>query len=236
MLLALCAPLGCISTVWGTGAVDPAQPLIVATYHYDDKRTGWNKNEVTLNPTLVKSSFGLAKFVALDDQVDAQPLYVAKQNIFENDVLKGTFDTIYVATESNTIYAIDADTGTKLLTKHLGTPVASSDLPGACDNNGPQVGINSTPVLYGNKLFVVSYQKTDRGPKYFVYKIDASTFNEDNVVEVVASQVLADGRKFDFAAEYSRQRPGLVVTHGILYAAFGSFCDIRFDVSRGWIF
>ena len=60
-----------------------ASPLRVAgqtsvtTYHYDNYRTGWNRNESALTPATVnKSSFGLLQSVTLDDQVDAQPLVV----------------------------------------------------------------------------------------------------------------------------------------------------------------
>jgi hypothetical protein len=43
----------------------------VATYHYDNNRTGWNSHETTLTPANVgSSSFGLLKSIPLDDQVD----------------------------------------------------------------------------------------------------------------------------------------------------------------------
>ena len=57
-------------------------PETVTTYHYDNYRTGWNPNETTLTPANVaSSSFGLLETVTLDDQVDAQPLYVPGVNI-----------------------------------------------------------------------------------------------------------------------------------------------------------
>src|SRR5580704_18156884 len=113
-----------------------AKPFNVTTYHYDSLRTGWNDDETVLTPANVKSpGFGWLFSVPLDDQVDAQPLLVAGQTIAG----KGTHDVVYVATESNTIYAIDAATGTVLLSKSLGDPVLQRQLPGsggiACDNN-----------------------------------------------------------------------------------------------------
>src|ERR1700683_3312367 len=49
----------------------------VTTYHYDNHRTGWNQSETTLTVTAVQSSsFGVLGKVALDDEVDTQPLIV----------------------------------------------------------------------------------------------------------------------------------------------------------------
>ena len=57
---------------------------------------------------------------------------------------KGTHDVVYVATESNTVYAIDVHTGSILLNPNFGAPSA---IPLGCGNNGPNVGITSTPVI-----------------------------------------------------------------------------------------
>src|SRR5450755_2004588 len=59
------------------GVLRAAGQTSVATYHYDNYRTGWNQKETVLTPANVgKSSFGLLANVPLDDQVDAQPLVV----------------------------------------------------------------------------------------------------------------------------------------------------------------
>jgi hypothetical protein len=81
--------------------------------------------------------------VALDDQVDAQPLVVPNQQITAGPT-PGTYQVVYVATESNTIYAINAATGAVLLSRNLGTPVP---VPLGCGDNGPNVGITGTPVI-----------------------------------------------------------------------------------------
>ena len=89
----------------------------------------------------------------MDDQVDAQPLLVTGVTIggIKHDV-------VYVATEGNTVYAIDAASGGILLQVNLGTPVSISQLPGGCNNNGNNVGINSTPVIdFSSKtLYVIA--------------------------------------------------------------------------------
>src|SRR5580704_2419309 len=87
----------------------PADSVNVTTYHYDNYRTGWNQNETILTPSEVLNGDGPFKFqpiyaVPLDDQVDAQPLIMTNQSI-----AGGTHNVVYVATENNSIYAIDAD-------------------------------------------------------------------------------------------------------------------------------
>ena len=94
--------------------VSPAISGKVVTHLYNNQRTGWNSTEVTLNTANVASSFGLLNSVTVDEQVDAQPLLVA---------MSGGDDQVYVATENNTIYRIDATTGAILQSRNLGTPV-----------------------------------------------------------------------------------------------------------------
>jgi hypothetical protein len=55
---------------------------------------------------------------------------------------QGAHDVVDVATEHNTVYAIDVHSGTVLLSRNLGPPVP---LPLGCMNSGPNVGVNSTP-------------------------------------------------------------------------------------------
>src|SRR5580692_11322933 len=92
----------------------------VTTYHYDNYRTGWNQSESALTPANVKAKlFGLLQTVKLDDQVDAQPLVVPGVQITAGN-FQGTHDVVYVATENNSIYAIDVHSGTVLLNPNFG--------------------------------------------------------------------------------------------------------------------
>ncbi len=50
-----------------------------------------------------------------------------------------------VATENNTVYALAADSGSVVWSKHVGTTVPSGDLP--CGDISPSVGITGTPVI-----------------------------------------------------------------------------------------
>jgi hypothetical protein len=113
----------------------------VVTYHDDPQRTGWNAVENTLTPSNVTpTTFGLITNVGLDDQVDTQPLIVTNQMIEG----QGVHTVVYVATEGNTVYAVDSWSGAILQKTNLGPPVPT---PLSCGNNGPDVGINGTPTI-----------------------------------------------------------------------------------------
>jgi outer membrane protein assembly factor BamB len=95
------------------------------TYHRDATRTGFE-------PT--GPAAGALRTVwespALDGAVYAEPLFVGNQ--------------VFVATEGDTVYALDATTGQIRWQTHLGDPVPRSELP--CGNIDP-TGITSTPVV-----------------------------------------------------------------------------------------
>jgi hypothetical protein len=207
----------------------------ITTYHVDNNRTGWNSHETVLTPAnVVPSSFGLLKKVTLDDQVDGQPLFVPAVTITAG-THQGQHDVVYVASEGNTIYAIDAEAGTVLLNPNFGKPVS---YPIGCTNNGPNVGINSTPVidLTSNTLYVVIYTQDSTGPAYRVHALDLGSLSDKTTPQlVVASHTLTDGTTFNFNATYQRQRPGLLLANGTVYAGFGSFCDYAANLSRGWL-
>src|SRR5688572_13079029 len=95
----------------------------VTTNRNDLARTGANLAEPTLNTTNVNvTQFGKLFERVVDDEVYAQPLYVADVNIPG----LGLRNVIYVATMSNTVYAFDAD-----------NPAASSPLWRASFINPP---------------------------------------------------------------------------------------------------
>jgi hypothetical protein len=212
-----------------------AAQTAVTTYHYDNNRTGWNSTETVLTPANVASSkFGLRTTVTLDDQVDAQPLLVPGVNITAGSH-PGTHDAVYVVTENDTVYAIDASAGTVLLTQNLGKPV---QWPLGCNNNGPNVGITATPVIDtgSNTLYVIAYTQDNSGPAYRLHALDLGSLADKTTPQVItASHTLSDGTTFTFNATYQRQRPGLLLANGNVYAGFGSFCDYGANLSRGWL-
>jgi hypothetical protein len=147
--------------------------------------------------------------------------------------------SLYVATENDTIYAINAATGAILLQQHLGTPVRQSTLPGGCNNNSAVVGINSTPVIddrASNTLYVMVYSYERNTPVYRLQALDLGTLHDKVTPAVVhATARLSDGSHWSFDPAFSRQRNGLLEANGNIYAGFASFCDVRADLSRGWL-
>ena len=216
-----------------------ASPVIaqtsVLTYHNDNYRTGWNSHETALIPANVNASqFGLLAAVQVDDQVDAEPLLVPGVNITVG-AHPGVHDTVYIVTGNDTVYAIDANSGTILLRNHLGSPVPT---PLGCTNNGPNVGITGTPVidLTQNSIYLIAYTLSGSTPTYTLHALDLGSLSDKIPPQVVAgSHVLSDGSTFSFNATYQRQRPSLLEANGNVYAGFGSFCDYYPDLTRGWV-
>jgi outer membrane protein assembly factor BamB len=206
-----------------------AAPISVITHHYDTLRSGWNRQETQLTAAKFPASFGVIQTVALDDQVDAQPLIVPGETI-----AGGTHDVVYVVTENNSVYAIDANSGAILLQRNLGPPVPT---PLGCGNSGTNVGINGTPVidLTLGEIFVIAYLNGP-SPSYELHALNLTTL-ADQVppVTVAATQTLTDGSTFAFDATYQRQRPALLEMKGTIYAGFGSYCDFDANLSRGWV-
>ena len=204
----------------------------VVTYHYDVRRTGWNPHERVLSPkTVSPTSFGLLKTVVLDDQVDAEPLLVHDVEIDHR-----RHDVVYVVTENDTVYAIDAGSGAVLKTTSLGTPVPR---PLNCENNGNSIGINGTPTIdvKAHTLYVVAYVMAGSQPVHELHALDLSTLHDKahSPVQIKASNTLSDGSSYSFDSSVQRQRPGLLQANGNVYVGFGAFCDFKASQSRGWV-
>src|ERR1700722_582286 len=101
--------VGFLATVLSCLLVSHLQAQVnVTTYHNDNARTGQNIQETVLTPANVNSAqFGKLFTVAVDGWVYAQPLYLSNVSIGG-----GTHNVVYIATEHDSLYAIDADTGT----------------------------------------------------------------------------------------------------------------------------
>src|SRR3954447_12377519 len=105
------------------------------TYHANLARTGVD----TTSPGL--SGFHRTWTQQFDGQVYAEPLAVANR--------------VYVATENDTVYALNARNGHVAWKRHLGTPVQGSTLP--CGNIEPVTGITGTPAISGDTLYVTAF-------------------------------------------------------------------------------
>ena len=93
----------------------------VLTYHYDNKRSGWNNQEFALTPAKVKSpQFVLLKTLAVDGNVFAQPLLISSIKLSDGQA----DDLLIIVTGANKVYAFDAnDSDYKLIWfKNLASP------------------------------------------------------------------------------------------------------------------
>jgi hypothetical protein len=85
-------------------------------------------------------------------------------------------------------------------------------------------------------MYVIAYTNDLAGPTYRIHALDLGSLTDKVPAQVVAAtHELSDGSTFTFNGKYQRQRPGLLLVHGNVYAGFGSFCDFSGNLSRGWL-
>lgn len=212
----------------------PSSPQDMLTYHGDTNRSGWASSETQLTvANVTPGTFGLLHVVTLDGRTDAQPLFVSGQTIQGH----GVHNVVYVATEANSVYAIDADSGAILWHANFGIPVPYQ-YKNYDDNVYPVMGILSTPVIdrTAGLLYFVSDTLGVPSDIFRLHAISLST-GLDAVPPVVIqySTTLSDGTQWTFTPRYHLQRPGLLEANGSIYVSFGSNGDIVPDQSRGTI-
>jgi outer membrane protein assembly factor BamB len=136
----------------------PESRADVLTYHYNNQRTGLNPAESGLNPASVSGLKQQWSF-PVDGDVYAQPLYVC------STVINGArHNELIVATEMDSVYALDADTGS-LLWKTSLIPSGETAVTSNCNDLPGTVGITGTPAIdpFHNKILAVAYTRTAPG-------------------------------------------------------------------------
>jgi outer membrane protein assembly factor BamB len=130
----------------------------------------------------------------LDGAVYGQPLLVGNR--------------VIVATEGDSIYALDPATGQVSWRTHLGTPVPLSELP--CGNIDP-LGITGTPVYDAANGLVYAVAET-AGYHHVLVGVSVTS----GAVAVQRDIPAPDGQP-----RYDQQRPALALADGRVYVAFG---------------
>jgi len=184
------APAASSSIHGGAAAVTTANWL---AYHHDNSRAGVDAGEPTvstLNPAWTKTG--------LTGQIYASPLVYG--------------GTVYVATEDNYIYALDANNnGAVLWSIQLSLPLASN-VP-LCGNITPNIGITGTPVIdtSTNRIYAVGNVSTHH---YVMWGVNLTTHAIDVTGTVDPSNSL------DLTVAQG-QRGALALSQGVVYIPFG---------------
>ncbi|HEY6445567.1 MAG TPA: Ig-like domain-containing protein [Acidobacteriaceae bacterium] len=165
-----------INTVSGTSSATvtaaSTSGVNITTWHVDNNRSGLNSHESELTPTTVGSTgFGKLFSYLVDGYAYAEPLIVS--NLAINGA---THNVLFVATEHDSVYAFDADSGNQTplwqtsLLESGETPLTNAPIE-------PYQGITGTPVIDtgSNTLYVVSVQKGASGNTFRLNALDITT-------------------------------------------------------------
>jgi fibronectin type 3 domain-containing protein len=220
---------------------------------------GVNSNETVLTPTNVNSTtFGKLFATTVDGQVYAQPLYMENVNI-TTGANQGTHNVVFVATEHDSLYAIDSTTGTilwqvALLTAEHGGSVTS--VPNSAVNSSdisPEIGVTATPVIdpTTNTIFVeaktqeVASNGTHFEHHLYAINIQSGAVNSDVLIADSIGDTYVSGPSVTgtgagavngvvhFDALRQMDRPALTLVNGNIYLAFASHGDN--GPYHGWI-
>jgi len=187
-------------------------------------RNGWYPDEPSLTPQLVTGgTFGQLWSAPVVGQVYAQPLL--------------SNGTLVVATEKDEVYGLDPATGATQWSKALATPWNPLDI--GCGDIVPSIGTTATPVIdtATNTVYLTykTYVSGSSGPAaWYMDALDVSTGATRAGFPVQLSGTAQNDPSATFTPTSQQQRPGLLLTNGVVYAAFGSHCD--YQTWQGWVF
>jgi hypothetical protein len=215
----------------------------VLTWKYDNTRVGVNSTETTLTPANVNSTqFGLLwHFYPNAGKPDPQPLYVPKLNMPS----VGVKNVLFVETEQDYAFAIDADTGVEYWkTLCLLTGETPSDDRGV-GSVTPVIGITATPVIdlamgpHGT-IYMVAMSKDASGNYHHrLHALDITTGLEEfnGPVEVTATYKgtgpnSVGGRQV-FAPAQLKEQAALTLLSGYVITTWSSQDDTT--PYNGWV-
>src|SRR6266481_346008 len=230
----------------------------VLTNLNNNARTG-DYFETSLSPSTVNAgtlkTFGKLATLRVTGQIYAQPLYVRGLTLPDGTV----HNVVYAATQENFVHAFDTSSFAQLWSVNLGPPVLAGEVD--CQNNiNPFVGITSTPVISLEQSTIYIVAKSKEAGQYFyrLHALDLATGNElsGSPIEIGGKVPgTGDGSRnglIEFKARAQLNRPGLLLSNGTIYVAFGSHGDcgsptadpavvppplIQWDqIYHGWVF
>jgi hypothetical protein len=213
----------------------------VLTYHNNNARNGLNPEETQLTLSNVNfHTFGLQFLIPVDGLVDAEPLYLSSLTV--GGV---AHNVLIVATEHDSVYAFDADTGATLWHVTTLKPGETTSDDRGCSQVEPEIGITSTPVIYrpatGTPVIYVVAMSKDSSGNYHqrLHALTAITGGEllNGPVDITGKYPgtgddSKNGYVFFDPAQY-KERAGLLRIGGTVYLTWASHCDYR--PYTGWI-
>jgi hypothetical protein len=204
----------------------------VLTYHNNLNRNGMYV-EASLTKAVAATLVQDTGFTAAaNPPLSGQNIYA--QPLFVDGGASGT-DLLFIATESNNVYALDAKTGAQVWTMNAGIPVPNSAL--SCGGLNP-TGITGAPVIdfASRTIFFDAATFPNNGPnvKHFIFalSIDTGALKSGWPVDVTAKVKTAQVTTFD--DQTHGERGALAILNGTLYVPFGGR-DGDCNPYHGWV-
>ena len=168
------------------------------TYRHDAARSGIDPDSTSPGtPSQVWQT------PALDGEVYAQPL------------VDGAY--VYVATENDSVYKLDAASGAVVWSQHVATPEPSSAAP--CGDISPSIGVTSTPVIdpAANRMYVVGAVSSSGAVHHELFALDLSSGQLVAGFPIMVDPPYPSGG----AAVNQLQRAGLALDGGRILIGYG---------------
>jgi hypothetical protein len=175
------------------------------TYHQNSARTG-----VQMGASITAAQPQWTGPTALDGQVFAEPLICG--------------DSVFVATENDSVYSVNATTGGIDWRTNLGTPVPGPSLP--CGDIDPS-GITGTPVIdvATSTLYVVAFLNAPAGDEHILFGLDTDTGAVTSQRDVDAAGSIPD---------VEQERGALALANGVVYIPYGGLAG-DCGAYHGWV-
>jgi len=215
--------------------------IAVLTRAYGNGRDGANTEETLLTAAAVGRR-GIKRLFSLQLPGDrrgaeAQPLIVPAVRLPNGQ----TRDLVLIATMANRIFAFDANDGTPVWDRLLGTPInGSGDIDAHLIND--HWGILSTPVIdqAAGVMYACAWQSPDGSAQnaqhwlHAVSIVDGQPAHPPLNLEGATYQPGHGLPPQQFASAVRKQRSSLLLAGGTVFIPFGSVRETSRD-SRGWI-
>jgi hypothetical protein len=222
-----------------TVVASPTALLDAPTWHYDTARTGLYSSETSLTPTSVtKATFGKKATYTTDAAVDAQPLFLSGLTIGGQ-----AHNVLYTATENDTVYAWDADSGSLLWKKSaIGSGETASDNQGCSSELPSTVGITSTPVIdryFAPDGVIYFVAKTKDGSGTYHQRLHALDLTNGaeltgSPVEITATYPGSSGTN-TFDPRIMVERAALLLSNGTVYLSWAAPCHPTSPDYQSWV-